>query len=148
MKFLKRLIFYTATITTFTLLACAVWITMEAMEKGISLQASFLPTALLWQVLTAGLLCGLVTAVLISGEVRTRKEVFVHFGTHYLLINSIILGCGALFGWYTVTPIGVVMMLVTIALVYVAVATMAYLRDKSIADKINERLEHFHRGQR
>ena len=40
------------------------------------------------------------------------------------------------------------MMMLTVALVYVAVATMSYLRDKSIADKINERLEHFHRGQR
>lgn len=148
MKFLKRLIFYTATITTFTLLACAVWITMEVMEKGISLQADFLPTALLWQVLTAGLLCGLVTTVLIREEAQTRKGLIVHFSIHYLLINAIILGCGALFDWYTMTPVGVVLMMVTIALVYVAVTIISYLRDKSIADKINERLEHFHRGQR
>ena len=96
MQFLKRLIFYTAIITTFTLLACAVWITMEVGGKGLSLQADFLPTALLWQILFTGVVC----------------------------------------------------MLVTVALVYVAVAIMAYLRDKSTADKINERLERFHRSLR
>jgi len=148
MQLLKRLIFYIATITTFTLLACAVWITLEATEKGISLQAVFLPTALLWQVLCAGAVCGVATALLIVEEIQTRKEVFVRFGAHYVVINAIILGGGALFGWYTVTPIGVVCMLITVALVYVAVATMAYLRDKSTADKINERLERFRRRPR
>ena len=148
MQFLKRLIFYIATITTFTLLACAAWITIEVGGKGVSLQADFLPVALLWQILCTGVVCGLATALLIVDEMQSRKEVFVRFGAHYIVINSIILGGGALFGWYTVTPVGVVCMLVTVALVYVAVAIMAYLRDKSTADKINERLEHFHRGQR
>ena len=148
MQFLKRLTFYVATITTFTLLACAVWITIEMVGNGMSLQADFLPVELLWQVLVVGVVCGFATALLIAGEAQSRKEVLVRFGTHYVVINAIILGCGALFGWYTVTPVGVLMMMLTVALVYVAVATMSYLRDKSIADKINERLEHFHRGQR
>lgn len=148
MQFLKRLIFYIATITTFTLLACAVWITIEVGEKGLALQTDFLPTALLWQILFTGVVCGVATALLIVDEMQSRKEVFVRFGAHYIVINAIILGGGALFGWYTVTPVGVVCMLVTVALVYVAVATMAYLRDKSTADKINERLERFHHRPR
>ena len=148
MKFLKSLIFYVATITTCTLLACSTWITVDVLSEGKTLQEPVFSAILLWQVLIAGAVCGLATALLLTGEAQTRKEVFLRFGTHYVVINAIILGCGALFGWYTVTPVGVLMMMLTVALVYVAVATMSYLRDKSIADKINERLEHFHRGQR
>ncbi|MDD2993168.1 MAG: DUF3021 domain-containing protein [Pygmaiobacter sp.] len=148
MKFLKRLAFYISVITTFTLLASAVWITIEAVEAGQTLQQAFLTGATEWQVLIAGLLCGVVTAVLIPGESKTRREWITRFCVHYLLINAIILGCGALFGWYTVTPVGVVYMMITVALVYVAVATMTYLRNKSTAEKINERLEQFHRGPR
>ena len=99
MQFLKRLTFYVATITTFTLLACAVWITIEMVDSGMSLQADFLPVELLWQVLVVGVVCGFATALLIAGEAQSRKEVLVRFGTHYVVINAIILGCGALFGW-------------------------------------------------
>lgn len=78
------------------------------------------------------------------GKRHENREVIIRTVIHYLIINAIILGCGYLFDWYNIrNPWSVLVMMITIALIYVCVSALAWKRSFDEAKRMNEKLQEY-----
>lgn len=142
--FIKRFFYYTCTITTCTLLACAIWSYISCYSKGVGIDEASLSVAFLWQPLIVGSLTAFVSSVLMIDTEMSKKEVFIRSAIHYFCINLIVLVCGYLFEWYYPTLSQIVLMAGTIFIVYFIVYFSSYAHAVKIADEINDKLKNFH----
>lgn len=136
MKFFTEFLKYFVIITTGVLLMCAVNVSLsetggESLAVGITL----------WQILGAGAVTAFVTALVYMRECKTKKQFIVMVIIHYILICAIMVTLGVLFGWMALNIGGIIMMIVSAALVYLFTYTVRYISDKRQADEFNRALK-------
>ena len=136
MKFFTEFLKYFVIITTGVLLMCAVNVSLsetggESLAVGVTL----------WQILGAGAVTAFVTALVYMRECKTTKQFIVMVIIHYILICAIMVTLGVLFGWMALNIGGIIMMIVSAALVYLFTYTVRYISDKRQADEFNRALK-------
>lgn len=132
MRFLKdfaRWFFY---ISTAILIICAI-------NFGVS-DEDLISKHTLWQILLSGVLTAAVTVLLYPNESITGRRFIPRCLLHYGALCAVMLMSGHQFGWLEYNFVGVAMMLVSVAVVYLICMGMYYLVDRSNADKINRKL--------
>lgn len=132
-----RILGMTATISTGTLIACAVWDMVTLLEKGKSLLEAQIPYVTLWEILLLGIVCTAVTELLPpDAEVSPVRPVL-----HYVLITASVLVLGYLYGWYRLSISGILLMCLTVAAVYIFSTMLMYVHYKRTADRMTEGLK-------
>lgn len=99
-----------------------------------------IPSEGLWQILLAGFLTALVT-VFFSCRTEGNIPSFVNILLHYAAMGIVMIGCGCWFGWMDFDAAGIVMMLVSVAVVYLLVFFIYYRMDVKQAEEINRKLK-------
>ena len=140
MKFLKSFVSFFSTITTGILIVCAVNFFLSGGAE--------IPGKTLFQILLSGFATALVTAVFYYREIKTHKQFFVVIILHYVLLCGIMIGLGVWFGWMDFDLGGIIMMLVSVAVVYALTMLMNYIVAKKDADEINKMLEQMNRRRK
>ncbi len=96
-----------------------------------------------WQILFTSFLCALSTLIYPDDKISTGKAVMVSI-IHYFIIIAIVLGCGYVFGWYTITHIkSVVYMILTITIIYGVISAISWKKAVDEANKLNERIQEY-----
>ena len=96
-----------------------------------------------WQILFTSFLCALSTLIYPDDRISTRKAIMLTM-IHYFIIIAIVLGCGYLFGWYTVTHIkSVVYMVLSITVIYGVISAISWKKAVAEANKLNERIQEY-----
>lgn len=145
---MKKHIIRTVELTTFisfgTLLACAVWCLATFLSEGEPIASAKIPYITLWQIPLLGFLCALGTDITMSSRNElTNMQTRIRIALHYIYINTVVLVCGYFFGWYDLSVGGVLLMLLTSAVIYAFTFYFNYLRDIKTADKMNRKLKDY-----
>lgn len=126
-------------ITTCVLFVCAanVWISGTEAVSAI----------MLWEILLTGLITSIVTVLLRPGERDSVRISIIKIIVHYLVLCGVMIVCGWWFDWMALNTRGIVMMMVSVAVVYLLVYSAGYWLDRKQADEINQRLKGKYRDQ-
>lgn len=100
-----------------------------------------IPVRTLWEILLSGFLTALVTIFMRPNEQDNARISIIKIAAHYFVLCVVMIICGSLFGWMKFTPAGIIMMLVSVAVVYLLVYISGYYIDKKQADEINRELK-------
>ncbi|MCH5271674.1 MAG: DUF3021 family protein [Lachnospiraceae bacterium] len=95
----------------------------------------------LWQILLCGFLTALVTVLLRPGAKDGGKIMMLKIIIHYIILCVVMIICGHWFGWMVFSFADIVMMLVSVAVVYLIVFTAGFWLDLKGAEEINRRLK-------
>lgn len=100
-----------------------------------------IPADALWKILLSGFLTA-STTVLLAPREGDKKFVLLFRGImHYAALNAVMIGCGCLFGWMQLNASGILMMLLSVAGVYLVAFFVYYLINVVQADEINQKLK-------
>ncbi len=99
-----------------------------------------IPAATLWQILLSGLLTAAVTAFF-HPEEEGRLPAVLNIFLHFLALCGVMLLCGRWFGWLKFDLPGIVMMVLSVAGVYLLSFLAYYIIDVRQAEQINRKLQ-------
>lgn len=133
MKVFKDFVKWFLYITMGILIVCAV--NFQLADVGS------LPKETLWQILLSGFLTSGITALLYPRAGMNKCMFWVRIGIHYLALCIIMILCGHWFGWLDFDFGGIMMMVLSVAAVYVLTFVIYYLIDLKRADEINQKLK-------
>lgn len=139
---IKQLFSISSSITTATLMVTSFWFILSILSEGESIFNASIPVMILPEILALGFTTGIGTVLIFSKENLSRKEDLILRIIHFLFICIVVLGMGAWFGWYSPTPLSVLLMLCSILAVYLFTYFINFNKSKQLADKLNEKLEH------
>lgn len=120
-------------ITTGILIVCGVNMEMMGMDM--------IPLKTLWQILLSGFLTTAVTVLLLPTELAGKVETCVKFLLHYVSLCIVMILCGNWFGWLDLDFKGILMMVVSVAGVYLLAFAAYYLIELRQANRINQKLK-------
>lgn len=103
--------------------------------------AKSLPGATLWQIMLSGLLTTLITVLIVCIDCKSMLGNIVKYFCHYLALCAVMIPLGIWFGWLHMNVSGIIMMLVSVAAVYLLVIGAYYIVDLKAARKMNQRLK-------
>lgn len=132
MKLIADLVRYFAYITTGIVIVNVV-ILLITDDREIS-------TTTLIQILCAGLITSLVTVIFYPKEQKSMKEFIWKVPLHYVVLCVVMVFFGTLFEWISFNFMGILMMVIATAAVYVFTVTVSFLTAKRDADKLNSAL--------
>ena len=135
MNFLKVFINFFSTITLGIVFVCA---------ANMSLSPGYdVPDNVLWQVLLSGFITSIMTSfgVFIFTAINTKIKLAIAVMIHYALMSVIMIGLGIWFDWMNFDIKGIVMMLISVAVVYLIAFLLNYYIIKKEAEGINIALE-------
>lgn len=124
---------WTLYITTGILIVCASNVLLMGEEQ--------IPAEMLWQILLAGALTSFVTVVFFPRECEEKIGTILQFALHYAVLCVVMIICGSMFGWMNLNAAGVIMMLISVAVVYLLSFLAYYIIDMRQADAINQKLK-------
>lgn len=130
-KIFTEFVKYFMNITTGILIICAV----------NSFGTEMLSGKVLWQILIAGAGTALLTTIIYNKEVSTTKGFVLMTAVHYILLCVIMIIIGITFDWMSFNLSGIIMMVISVALVYVFTFFGRYIIDKKEADSFNKALK-------
>ena len=143
-KHIIKIIELTTYISFGTLIACAVWYLVTLLSRGEPIASASMPYITLWEIPLLGFLCAVGTDIAMSASSElTANQVRVRIALHYVYINAVVLICGYFFGWYELTVSGVLLMLLTSAVIYAFTVFFTFFKDIKTADKMNRRLKDY-----
>lgn len=140
MKRIKRTISLISSISTGTLIACIVWYGITLISEGVSVFEADIPYITLAQIFLLGTVCGIATELIIPDKDMTSKEGIIRVIIHGIFITVAVLILGLLYGWYSFSVSGVLLMCLTSAVIYAATTFFDYQTSKKSADEMTERL--------
>lgn len=133
MKFFTELCRYFVQITTGVLIVCAVNFLLYGADN--------ISGATLWQILLSGFLTAFATTIAYSFEPRSTKQFIMMTAIHYIVICIIMIFLGNSFGWLSINFAGVIMMVISVAVVYAFTMLITYFTSKKDADDLTKALE-------
>ena len=137
MRRLRFLLHTFSMVMTGVVLAVAVFTTVIAPTETVE-------AALLWQMLLVSGLCTLTALIYPWDREMGKVETIVRTMVQYVLVNVIVLGGGILFYWYDTSKLySVAGMVLSIAIVFGAVAAGSWKRAALDAARMNEKLERY-----
>ena len=105
------------------------------------------PAKMLWEILLSGLVTALVTMVFLPDLKDSGRLGVLKYAAHFVSLCVVMILCGCWFGWMDFNFSGIVMMVLSVAVVYFLVFLAAYLLDRKQADEINQRLKKKYRDK-
>ena len=136
MEKIKEILFTFACVTTMVLIGSATYIT-------IFWKDAVLDYNILWQLIFTDILCS-VDNVLYPKECKSKKQLYILIGIHYLYINVIVLGAGFFFEWFSPDNLYMICSLVfMIAVIFLTVSLLLQYYYKKKAEVMNERLQEY-----
>ena len=103
--------------------------------------AESLPGATLWQIMLSGFLTTFITVLIVSIDCKSLLGNVLKFVCHYGALCAVMIPLGIWFGWLHANLPGIVMMLVSVAAVYLLTIGAYYVIDLRAARKMNRRLK-------
>ena len=100
-----------------------------------------IPADTLWQILLSGFLTTLVTILLWAKEPGNIRSGIIRMLVHYIALCAVMIVCGRWFDWMNLSPAGIIMMLISVAVVYALVVLADYWTGRKLADEINQKLK-------
>lgn len=137
---IPKLLGLISSITTGTLIACIVWYGITLITEGKSFADSQIPYVTLVQILSIGVICGVLTKLILYTEVKSVKEMILRLLIHYFSMNITVLSCGYFYGWYSPSVSEIIGMCLTTAAVYGFTFAIHYHIEKKISDELNNGL--------
>jgi uncharacterized membrane protein len=137
MKYIKSYISFFTAIAT----AILVIVTIDATITPYESVSKYLPL----EILAASALTALITTIILCREIKTRKQFWISFLVHFLLLCVAMIGLGLQFGWISATFGSIIRMIFYVALVYVIVFAINYILAKKEADELNKALNKLNR---
>jgi len=137
MKIITESIKYFMCITTGIVIMCALNIPLSGNDT--------MPSNILWQIIISGAATSVITAIVYSRETNTTKGTIILMAVHYVILCVVMIFLSVMFGWMKLCIQGIVMMVVSVAFVYVITFSSRYLLDKKQADLFNETLKNKYR---
>ena len=89
----------------------------------------------------AGLVCSVTTVLLYPAETKTKSALFVRMAIHYLALCVVMTVVGIMFGWISFNMNGILLMLISVAVIYAFTFGVAYITSKNDADEVNKVLK-------
>lgn len=133
MKKLKEVLFTFVCVTT-----CITFVT--ALYTSIFIQG-YLNPIILWQILLVSFFCSL-GSFLYPKKLKSKRQTNFLLLVHYVYINLIVLGFGLLFEWFYLDNLAmVVMMLISIAIVFLLMVSVLQKYNQKQAVLLNEQLQ-------
>ncbi len=106
-------------------------------------------SVLLWQMMLVSGVCTLPSLIYPWNREMGKVEAIVKTVIHYVLVNVIVLGSGALFEWYNPSKFySIAAMVLTIAVIFGAVTAGSWKRAALDAARMNEKLEEYQKKDR
>lgn len=137
MKIISSFIKWYFYITTGILLVCAINMTLLREEN--------IPSDTLWKILLSGFLTTVVTMFFLFRESDSKFVMIYRMILHYLALSIVMILSGRWFGWLEFDISGIVMMLLSVAVVYFLTFLAYYILDRKEAQEINQKLnEKYH----
>lgn len=137
MKIISSFIKWYFYITTGILFVCAINITLSREEN--------IPSNTLWKVLLSGFLTTAVTIGFLLRESDSKFVMIYRMILHYLALSIVMILSGRWFGWLEFDISGIVMMLLSVAVVYLLTFLVYYILDRKEAQEVNQKLnEKYH----
>lgn len=131
-EFLISVLHYFVDITTAVLIAAAIFLSITGQQMS---------SAILWEILLAGFITALPTAVLLCFDPDNSKVSLILWITHFLMIYGITLLMLRLFGWCTITPLSILLTFLAVVFIYMFTSFVHYLVDKKHASLMNQQLK-------
>lgn len=100
-----------------------------------------IPANALWKILLSGFLTACTTVLLAPREGNKKPVLLARGLIHYAALNTVMIGCGCLFGWMRLNASGILMMLLSVAFVYLIAFFVYYLINVAQAHEINQKLK-------
>lgn len=107
----------------------------------------FVSSDMLWQIMLSGLFTSAVTVLLGPDDLDSVRISVIKIIVHYFVLCGVMFACGCWFGWMELNIVGVVMMMISVAVVYLLVFLAGYWLNRKQADEINQRLKGKYRDQ-
>lgn len=137
---LKRILSLCSTTTTATLIVSTFWVFLNTVLNGRDILTEKVDFAILPQILLVGILTGAGSVLTLEKPEMSVREAIIRQAIHIIYICAVVLGLGAWFDWYTVSFLGVILMLLSVAAVYALTYFIDYHQSKKLADRLNEKL--------
>lgn len=101
-----------------------------------------LPRTTLWDILLSSFVTTVVTSVFWGiKEVKEGASEIVAIVMHYICLCIVMIVFGAKFGWMELNLSGILMMVLSVAAVYVFSFVVNYILDSQQADMMNQKLK-------
>ena len=133
MKYIKAFFSYFTVITTGIIILIAIINLLNPFTE--------MPRNILLQIISSGAVTALVTTALCPSETVAKRNFIIRICIHYVLISAIMLFFGYRFGWVSLRPLNIIVMLAEIAAVYIFTFTLQYLLVKKEADDLNKQIQ-------
>ena len=105
-------------------------------------------SALFWQMPVVSAVCTLISFIYPWDREMGKTELIIKTVIHYILVNVIVLGSGALFYWYNPSQFrNIAAMVLAIAVIFGGINAFSWKRASSVAARLNEKLEEYHKKQ-
>lgn len=145
---MKKHIIKIVELTTFisfgTLIACGVWYLVTLISMDMPVMTAQIRYITLWEIPLLGLMCAIGTDIAMNSDAElTAVQAKIRIALHYVYINAVVLVCGYFFEWYELTVGGVLLMLLTSAVIYAFTFFFTYFKDIKTADKLNRKLKDY-----
>lgn len=135
MKYISEFIKYFCYITTGIVIVTGITV----------LPFGTIPADLLLQSVLAGLITALVTTFFLTGEPKSKKDMFLRFGLHYVSLCVIMVIIGFSFNWIPRDILGVIFMVASVGAVYIFTALSYMFTSQKEVKELNKALnEKYH----
>lgn len=133
MKAFIEFIKYFLYITTGILIVCTINLIIAGNE--------FISVNTLWQILLSGFLTTTVTTLFMIKEKSIKLPHIIQCFIHYTVLCIVMIFCGYQFGWMDFDRQGIIMMVVSVAVVYMITFLSDYMINLNYANEINRKLK-------
>ncbi len=130
MKYISEFIKYFCYITTGIIIVTGITV----------LPYGTIPSALVLQSVLAGAITALVTTIFLTGEPKSKKDMFLRFGLHYVSLCVIMVIIGFSFNWISRSIIGVIFMIVSVGVVYIFTTLSYVFTSRKEVNELNKAL--------
>lgn len=147
-KHIIRIVELTTYISFGTLIACGIWYLVTLVSMDMPIMTAEIQYITLWEIPLLGFLCAIGSdiAMTCSPDI-TAAQATIRIILHYIYINTVVLVCGYFFEWYELNIWGVLLMLLTSAVIYGFTYFFTYFRTVHTADKLNRKLKDYRKNK-
>ncbi|MBR5513423.1 MAG: DUF3021 family protein [Ruminococcus sp.] len=137
MKYISEFVKYFCYITTGIVIVSGITVLSNEM----------IPSATVLQSVLAGAITALVTTFFLTGEPKSKKDMFLRLTFHYISLCVIMVIIGFSFNWIPHSIMGVIFMIAAVGVVYIFTALSYMFTSQKEIKELNKALnEKYHNG--
>ncbi len=99
-----------------------------------------IPPEICLQIVLAGAITALVSTIFLTGEPKSKKDMFLRMGLHYVSLCVIMVIIGIKFNWIPKSITGLIFMIVSVGIVYVFVTLSYVFTSRKEVNEMNKAL--------